>query len=102
MMDYDWPGNVRELENALQYGLIKCRGNVLQLEHLPPRLREQRTVTRRPAERRRKRKLDAEEVRRALQETNGNKVQAARKLGVARATLYRFLNQEAMLTEAQE
>jgi len=35
-------------------------------------------------------------VRRALDETNGNKVEAARRLGVARATLYRFLNDSAI------
>jgi len=92
MMEYDWPGNVRELQNALQYALIKCRGSVIQVEHLPPVMTRARTVTGPPASRDRGRKLDAESVRRALQETDGNKVKAAKLLGVGRATLYRFLD----------
>ncbi|KPJ58397.1 MAG: Fis family transcriptional regulator [Planctomycetes bacterium DG_23] len=91
MMDYDWPGNVRELQNAIQYALVKCRGNVLELEHLPPTLLEHLGQRKKPTKRRRRRKLNAAAVRRALEETGGNKVRAAKRLGVSRATLYRFL-----------
>ena len=90
MVDYAWPGNVRELENAIQYALVKCRGNVLEPQHLPAVIGQTRAAGR-PATRRRKRKLDAEAVRQALERTGGNKLQAARRLGVSRATLYRFL-----------
>ena len=44
----------------------------------------------------RRRKLDVESVRQALVETGGNKVQAARLLGVGRATLYRFLKENPL------
>jgi DNA-binding NtrC family response regulator len=91
LMDHDWPGNVRELQNAIQYALVKCHGDVLLPEHLPS------TVSRegedRPRKRRRRRKLNAPAVRRALDETDGNKSEAARRLGVSRATLYRFLDE---------
>jgi len=100
MIDYDWPGNVRELENALRYALIKCRDNVLLPEHFPGKVAHTdasaRPVTRRP----RRRKLAADAVRRALAETNGNKVAAARRLGVARATLYRFLEDYEQVEES--
>ena len=33
-----WPGNVRELQNALQYAVIKARGQVIGAQHLPPTL----------------------------------------------------------------
>ena len=39
----------------------------------------------------RRRKLEPQDVRRTLDKTGGNKVKAARLLGVGRATLYRFL-----------
>jgi len=91
MMDYSWPGNVRELQNAIRYALIKCRGDVVEPLHLPdmivstPREAE-------PKKRRRKRKLASFAVQKALREAQGNKVTAARLLGVSRATLYRFLS----------
>jgi transcriptional regulator with PAS, ATPase and Fis domain len=96
MMEYDWPGNVRELQNAIQYGLVKCRGGLLQWAHLPPTISAGAGAEAKRPRRRRKRKLSPEAVRRALDETGGNKVEAARKLGVARATLYRFLNDTGM------
>jgi len=92
MMSYDWPGNVRELQNWLQFSLVKCRGKVILPEHLPP------AAGGKPAPRRRSRKtkLDAESVRAAIRKANGNKVEAARLLGVSRATLYRFFDKNAL------
>jgi len=94
MVDSDWPGNVRELENAIQYALVKCHGPVLEVAHLPQSIRKQRQsdVTEQ-RKRRRRRKLSEATVREALEKTSGNKVEAARRLGVSRATLYRFLDE---------
>jgi DNA-binding NtrC family response regulator len=92
LMSYDWPGNVRELQNWIQFALVKCKGEVIKAEHLPPRIGSvprQAGRSRRP----RSRKLNAISVRSALAETGGNKVEAARLLGVSRATLYRFLDE---------
>jgi transcriptional regulator with GAF, ATPase, and Fis domain len=96
MMDYDWPGNVRELENALQYALVKCRDNVLLSEHLPLNIHKTDMPTKpRPkkARKKRKHKLDVERVWQTLAETGGNKIEAAQRLGVSRATLYRFIEE---------
>jgi len=38
MMNYDWPGNVRQLENAVERGIVFCRGDAVLPEHLPPEL----------------------------------------------------------------
>ncbi len=88
MEDYAWPGNVRELQSAVRFALVKSRGQMIQVEHLPLELKEWEGTRRglRP-----KRKLDPEGVTTALTQTGGNKAKAARLLGVGRATLYRFL-----------
>ena len=88
----DWPGNVRELQNALQYALIKVQGSVIELADLPPYIPGGSPPAGRKAERRRRFKLDVESVRRALKDAKGNRSEAARRLGVGRATLYRFLD----------
>jgi len=85
MMRYPWPGNVRELQNAIHYALARGDGAVAGPGDLPPEL-SQDVPQRGPAG-----KLDAETVQAALTQCGGNKVKAARLLGVGRATLYRFL-----------
>ncbi len=88
MMDYTWPGNVRELQNAVQFSIVKCNGDVITEDDLPMELRQLATsqVRRGPSK-----KLDANSVQEALKKTGGNKAKAARELGVGRATLYRFI-----------
>jgi DNA-binding NtrC family response regulator len=87
---FHWPGNVRELQNALQYALIKSNGGDVGLDHLPPGLRN--VVSKDTRTRRGRQKLSTAAVVDALRETGGNKREAARVLGVSRATLYRFLD----------
>ncbi len=99
MMDYEWPGNVRELENALRYALVKCRDNLLLPEYLPLKILETYVPSQAYPRKQRKRKLDAESVWRTLEETGGNKVESALRLGVSRATLYRFLKESEKASE---
>lgn len=91
MMGYEWPGNVRQLQNALQFAIVKCRGELITPNDLPMELNESRGS---PGRRGPARKLDADAVRLALEKTGGNKVKAAKRLGVGRATLYRFLKDQ--------
>lgn len=92
MMSHDWPGNVRELQNWIQFALVKCKGGLIQPAHLPPHS----AAARPPAgmlKLRRRKKLDMASVQSAISQANGNKVEAARILGVSRATLYRFMDE---------
>ena len=91
---FNWPGNVRELQNVLQFAWIKCKGETILVEHLPPTIRL--TGKHVLATIRRRKGLTAEAVSAALDETDGNKTEAAKVLGVSRATLYRFLDQMLM------
>ena len=88
---FAWPGNVRELQNVLQFAWIKCKGDVLEIEHLPPNFRL--TGAHVASKIRRRKGLTVATVSAALDETGGNKTEAAKVLGVSRATLYRFLDQ---------
>ena len=88
MMNYDWPGNVRELQNWIQFALVRCKTAVISPEHLPP----MPTSHTHPHVVQHKRKLEISIVKEALLRTGGNKVKAAKVLGVSRATLYRFLD----------
>ena len=93
LLTYDWPGNVRELQNWLQYALVKCRGEEIRPEHLPPsRIASRLAVPVAPSSPAPRVALTLARVRDALAQCQGNRREAARTLGVARATLYRFFD----------
>jgi two-component system, NtrC family, response regulator HydG len=92
---YPWPGNVRELANVIERALVVCKGTLILPENLPPHLFEVRSpvmsdvpempdLTLQAAER--------EQILRALQASGGKRVEAARRLGLSRRTLYRKLS----------
>lgn len=99
---HQWPGNVRELINALRYSAVRCSGRRINLKHLPPEVRlaagivpvtlapRQSVIPEPPVELRKRGKLTVSSVQTALAEAGGNKLKAAKVLGVGRATLYRF------------
>lgn len=102
LLQYDWPGNVREMQNTIRYLLVRCRDSIINPRHLPPNIQQQsrETIKIKPPHRRRL-KLTTESVRKALAETNGNRLQAARLLKVGRATLYRFLDHSPIQPETE-
>ena len=89
LLAHDWPGNIRELQNALQFAFIKCKGDTIGIDHLPPGMRKARLEA--AAARRAPVALTAEAIARALREAGGNRTRAAELLGVSRATFYRHL-----------
>jgi transcriptional regulator with PAS, ATPase and Fis domain len=93
-LEYKWPGNIRELQNAIKYALVKCKEQIIEPVHLPPFLQFKNGIKAVPLlKKTRRKKLNKQSVRDALEQTNENKVEAARVLGVSRATLYRFLDE---------
>jgi transcriptional regulator of acetoin/glycerol metabolism len=89
---YDWPGNVRELENLCTRWSLTVRGQEVLPEHLPAHVRE-RALAAAAVEESDGTLRDAEDalIRRALRETGGDVAAAARRLGIAKTTLYRRL-----------
>jgi DNA-binding NtrC family response regulator len=93
---HKWPGNVRELQNVIERSLVLANGNeLLGVEDLPPELRELTVAEEltsgsfHAGVRSFKREL----VRSALRMHAGNKLKAARELGISRCYLHRLLNQ---------
>jgi sigma-54 dependent transcriptional regulator, acetoin dehydrogenase operon transcriptional activator AcoR len=82
-----WPGNVRELERALRAASAQRHAGDIRVEDLPPDVLAEaarRPLT--PLER-----VELEAIVEALDAAGQNKRQAARRLGIARSTLYRKL-----------
>jgi two-component system, NtrC family, response regulator AtoC len=90
LMEFHWPGNVRELENIIQRAVTLSSGTLLNLSDIhideapprtmngaPPSLPEGMTLE----------QWEEEMIREALRRANGNKSQAARRLGLSRNAL---------------
>lgn len=84
LKSYWWPGNVRELRSAIEFAMIRARGEKIEAHDLPPELDAPPADT---AEGERRRYEDA------LMRVGGNRTRAAELLGVSRATFYRRLSQ---------
>ncbi|MEW6048063.1 MAG: sigma 54-interacting transcriptional regulator, partial [Bacillota bacterium] len=98
---YPWPGNIRELRNVLEQLFAFAPSPVVTVDDLPPSLvaasRGPRRVCLPPAMagtdlKSAVRSWEREVILRALEMSGGNKSEAARRLGITRAALYRKLS----------
>jgi DNA-binding NtrC family response regulator len=97
LMAYDWPGNVRELENAVARAVALGSGPIVHVGDLPSNL--QYPTSERAPERDELlplEELERRAIMRMLRETKGDKLAAARLLGIGKTTLYRKLKQYHM------
>jgi DNA-binding NtrC family response regulator len=88
LLAYRWPGNVRELENAVERAMVVGKGPQLEVRDLP--LAAQNGVTDEP-QARSLAAMEKDHVARVLHDCGGNVTQAAKVLGIDRATLYNKL-----------
>jgi DNA-binding NtrC family response regulator len=91
---HDWPGNVRELFHVIERAAVLCGGELIDVPHLPPTIQvgsperaptvsdETMTLHEAVAD------LEKRLIVQALARANGNRSEAARKLGVGRTQLY--------------
>jgi len=93
LMAYDWPGNVRELENAVERAVALGSGPILHVGDLPSNLQYASTERLPENELVPLEELERRAIFRALRETGGDKLAAARLLGIGKTTLYRKLKQ---------
>jgi two-component system response regulator HydG len=120
LMDYDWPGNVRELEHAIERACALSSGPVLHLGDFPTQLQNHQLHTLRAQDEQTQRLRDAEAyaerfgetavsaeahgvlsiaemekqaILNTIRELKGDKLMAARLLGIGKTTLYRKLKE---------
>ena len=89
LVEYSWPGNVRELENAIERGIILMRGTDLTEKSLPLPIQKQAPKRGDPSTDEPVSLFDAEKqlIYKTLADTEGNKSEASRRLGITRKTL---------------
>jgi PAS domain S-box-containing protein len=89
LLDFPWPGNVRELRNAVEHAFVTSEGEHLKLSDFPAEIRSLPapagpglpTTPRGLPER--------DRILQALQEADGHKGDAAKRLGISRVTLWK-------------
>jgi len=94
LVKHDWPGNVRELENAVERGVILASGEYITPRELPLSITRQEDGEEEDAVvpgGRNLEEVEKQAIRATLQQTGGNKSEAARILGITRATLHKKL-----------
>jgi two-component system response regulator HydG len=116
MMRHDWPGNVRELENSIERACALSSGPVLHLGDLPTQLQQQGLDARRSAVASTEptneaggtpqlttlADLERQAILGAIRALNGDKLQAAKLLGIGKTTLYRKLKEYGIVDPLQE
>jgi PAS domain S-box-containing protein len=89
LINYDWPGNVRELKACVDYAVIHSKGESIGPQDLPPEF--SRSTAPAVPEPMNDEGDERSRIRAALAKTRGNRQQAAKLLGISRATFYRRL-----------
>ncbi len=92
LLAYSWPGNVRELANVLERAQILAENHVITPEDLPENITSAAPASSAEAgDPRHLSEVERRHVQAVLQEEKGNKVHAARILGISRRSLYRLI-----------
>ena len=89
LVRYPWPGNVRELENIVERMVIMGQGDMIHFQDLPPNLKAPHEAGKEPADLigHSLKDIEKEVIIKTLEQTGGNRTQAALILGVTRKTL---------------
>jgi transcriptional regulator of acetoin/glycerol metabolism len=104
LLNYTWPGNVREMRNVIEGAVLMARDGTITVAELPPEigvcaaaspelsaLASQKIRSLEMAE--------AESIRFAIQQCQGNLTEAAAQLGIAKSTLYQKIRKYALVRD---
>ena len=116
LQNYSWPGNIRELRNSIERMVVLSRSDVLDVVNLPSAIGRNHLI---PQTLSRENSITGQKdgtengaiesdfpasvldlasnrkvlLLKALEECGGNRTKAAKKLGISRRTLYRYLEE---------
>ena len=105
-MKYSWPGNVRELENVLYEAMVLAEKEIIDVNNLPLRItgieeemdmnfdfnKSLNQIIESITE-----KIEKRMIQKALQECRGNRINAAKRLGISRKTLFNKMKRYNLL-----
>ena len=91
LMSHAWPGNVRELKSAIEFAVISCKAKEVLPIDLPPEIISAPVVPSSSVWIPLPNRDEKSRFLAALSDAKGNRTEAARRLGVSRATFYRRL-----------
>jgi DNA-binding NtrC family response regulator len=95
LMAYDWPGNVRELRNCVEQMVVLARSDRLTLRDIPATVRGGADLSKvsvvRPGSTMTVEEAERALIVQALNDCEGNRTTAAKKVGMSRRTLHRKL-----------
>jgi PAS domain S-box-containing protein len=93
LLRHDFRGNIRELENIIEHAFVFCKEPQVALHHLPEELSDKADAPSRQSLKSfsNLEEMEAHFLRAILEETGGNKVEAAKRLGIHKSTLFRKL-----------
>jgi len=95
LVEYDWPGNVRELGNVLEMAMNFCQSSEITPEDLPLYIRKNACP---PSDyREAMEQAERQIIMQTLDIVGTNREEAARRLGISRATLFRLLKKHNLI-----
>ncbi len=96
LLNHDWPGNIRQLANVIERAVVLCRGDHIEIEHLPDELRTMTTTCLGLATRVRQ-QAESEVILAALKNNDYNRRKTAAALGMHPTSLYRKIKTRGLL-----
>ncbi|MGQ9510256.1 MAG: sigma-54 interaction domain-containing protein, partial [Thermodesulfobacteriota bacterium] len=97
LMDYPFPGNIRQLENVIQYAFIRCKSDLIAMEHLPEELFDKAADEKESLSDFHTLSKEAEQIRSLLNQYRGNRIETAKALGISRSTLWRKIKKYGLV-----
>ena len=84
LKSFNWPGNIRQLINGLEYGAITCKGDIIDIDHLPSYLFENKITVKTNRD-----DYDKQLIISALKENNYHRAKTSEQLQISRVALWK-------------